>query len=125
MDEASSTIGNHPCQATRKDGRPCDTRIVGDAPYCFGHDPALREERAAARRRGGQNRVTARRLSRLMPLHLVPVFETLRGVLDDVVADRIEPKNAAAAASVARAMVAVLQHGEIEERLRRLEEGTG
>jgi hypothetical protein len=40
----------------------------------------------------------------------------------DVVAARIEPKNAAAAASVARAMVAVLQHGEVEERLRKLEE---
>jgi hypothetical protein len=110
------------CEATRADHRPCTTHVVGDGRFCFAHSPELVAKRDAARRRGGANRATRVRLAKLMPLHLIPVFETLRGVLDDVVADRIEPKNAAAAASVARAMVTVLQHGEVEERLRKLEE---
>ena len=110
------------CQATRRDGSPCETPIVGNGTHCFGHDPAVATKRTEARRRGGRNRVTAQRLAKIMPVRLVPVWEQLEQVLDDVIADRIEPKNAAAAASVARAMVAVLQHGEVEERLRKLEE---
>jgi hypothetical protein len=57
-----------------------------------------------------------------MPASLAPVFDQLAQVLTDVIADRIDPKNAAAAASVARAMVAVLERGEMEQRLRTLEE---
>jgi hypothetical protein len=82
------------------------------------------KQRPDADNGGGRNRATAQRLAKIMPVRLLPVWEQLEQVLADVIADRIEPKNAQAAASVARAMVAVLQHGEVEERLRKLEEGT-
>ena len=110
------------CRATRKDGTPCRTPVVGDAPYCFGHDPAAAVKRTEARRRGGQNRATAKRLAKLMTVRLVPVREQLEGALGDVLADRLSPQQATAAAAVARALLAVLQAGELEERLRKLEE---
>jgi hypothetical protein len=112
------------CEATRRDGERCQTRIVGNGPYCFGHDPAMREKRTAARRQGGQNKANRIRLAKIMPLRLVPVWEQLEQALADVLTGDLDPKQASAAASVARALVAVQQAGEVEERLRKLEEGS-
>jgi hypothetical protein len=109
------------CEATRRDGRPCTTPVVSDGRYCFGHDPGLAAQRAEARRLGGQNRANAKRLSKLLPPRLLPVWEQLEAALGDVLTGTLEPKRAAAAASVARAMVAVLTAGELEERVRALE----
>jgi hypothetical protein len=110
------------CTATRADGRPCQTPVVGDGPFCFGHDPALAAKRDAARRRGGANRSNARRLERLMPLRLKPIFGRLETALKDVLAGDLDPRAASAAANVARALVALQQAGEMEARLRALEE---
>ena len=111
------------CSATRKDGGPCETQIVGDAPLCFGHDPAMRERRLAASRTGGENRSTAKRLSKLLPARLVPVFALLEEALSATLAGTLDPRQATAAAARARAMATVLSAGEVEERLRKLEEG--
>ena len=112
------------CEAVRKDGEPCQTPIVGNGPYCFGHSPDLREKRLAASRKGGQNKANRIRLAKIMPLRLIPVWEQLEQALADVLDGRLEPRQASAAASLGRALVAVLQAGEFEERLRKLEEGT-
>jgi hypothetical protein len=111
-----------PCQATRRDGQRCHTPVVADSCFCFAHEPRLADKRTQARQRGGTNKANHLRLQKLMPASLAPVFDQLAQVLTDVIADRIDPKNAAAAASVARAMVAVLERGEMEQRLRTLEE---
>ena len=110
------------CEAVRRDGRPCETRIVGNSSFCFGHDPALREKRLAASRKGGENKATSRRLSKLMPARLLPVFEQLEAALGEVHAGGLDPKAAGAMAALARAMAAVLAAGELEQRLRALEE---
>ncbi len=109
------------CSATRRDGRPCETPVVSASRYCFGHDPQLAAKRTEARRRGGENRATAKRLSKIMPARLVGPFELLEQALTDVIDGGLDPRQASAAAAVARALVAVLQAGEVEERLRRLE----
>ncbi len=111
-----------PCRGIRTDGQPCATQVVGDGPYCFGHDPALAAKRHEARRRGGQNRATAKRLSKLMPVRLVPVFARLEQALEETHAGTLDPKQAQVLASLARALVAVLTAGELEERVRRLEQ---
>ena len=109
------------CTATRKDGQPCATRVVGDGSLCFAHDPALTTKRAAVRRRGGENRSTAKRLSKLLPARLAPVFAVLERALSDVIDGSLDPKRATAAAALARAMAAILAAGELEERVRQLE----
>ena len=112
------------CHATRNDGQPCTTPVVSTGRYCFGHDPDLAAKRAEARRRGGANRANRVRLAKIMPVRLIPVWEQLEQALADVLDGRLEPRQASAAASLGRALVAVLQAGEFEERLRKLEEGT-
>ena len=96
--------------------------MLADSRYCFAHAPELAARRAEARRRGGQRRSNAVRLRGLVPPRLIPTFDQLETALADVLAGALDPKQATAAAAVARAMVAVLQAGELEERLRKLEE---
>ncbi|ACZ38915.1 hypothetical protein [Sphaerobacter thermophilus] len=110
------------CTATRRDGGRCTARALPGRPYCFAHDPELQAERTEARRRGGRNRAKVVRLRRLVPPRLLPVFDQLEQALRDVLGGSLEPRRAMAAASVARALVDVLQAGELEERLRKLEE---
>ena len=112
------------CTATRKDGQPCTAQVLGDGRQCWAHDPALVEQRAQKRRLGGQNRATARRLTKLMPVRLLPVWDQLEQALADVLSGDLDPRQATAAAAVARALALILQAGELEERMRRLEEAS-
>jgi hypothetical protein len=113
------------CSATRKDGRPCTAPALPGEVHCFGHSPGLAAQRAAGVRRGGQHKASIVRLKRLAPPALVSVFDRLDQTLDQVLAGDLDPKIATAAAQVARAMVATVQHGEHEERLRQLEGRAG
>jgi hypothetical protein len=44
------------CEHTKGDGRPCRANARAGSRFCFFHDPAAAEQRAAAHRRGGQER---------------------------------------------------------------------
>ena len=112
------------CAATRRDGSPCTTQVVGDGRFCFAHSPELATKRREAQQRGGQNRATAKRLSKLMPIRLVPIWGQLEQALADVLDGSLDPRQATAAAALARALAAVLQVGELEQRLRDLEAAT-
>jgi hypothetical protein len=57
-----------------------------------------------------------------MPIRLVPVFERLETALTELHAGTLDPRVGGAMASVAGALIRCVQAGEIEERLRRLEE---
>ena len=109
------------CAASRKDGRPCTAPALS-GPFCFAHDPDREQERAEARRRGGKGRSTIARLHAMMPRDLRGVYETLGQAMTEVHQGELDPRKASAMASIARAMVAVLEAGDFEERLRRLEE---
>jgi len=93
--------------------------------HCFAHAPALAERRTAARRRGGANSAKVVRLRSLMPPRLIPVFDRLETALQETHDGALDPRAAQAMASIARALVAVLTAGELEERLRKLEERGG
>lgn len=93
--------------------------------YCFTHSPATAEARITARQRGGANSAKIIRLRSLIPPRLLGAYELLEKALGDVLQGSLEPRQAMAAAAVARAMVAVLTAGELEERVRQLEQGEG
>jgi len=57
----------------------------------------------------------------LVPPRLVPVYDRLEQALGQVHDDTLQPRQASAMAALARAMVAVLTSGELEERVRELE----
>jgi hypothetical protein len=109
------------CAGVRKDGQPCQAPAVAVSGYCYAHDPSRSGERADTRRRGGHNSSAQARLRGLVPPRLIAVYDALEEALEQVHAGTLVPAKAQAMASLARAMVGVLQAGEVEERLRDLE----
>ncbi len=45
-----------PCKARNDRGEPCSSPRMEGSEYCFFHNPAVAEKRAAARKQGGINR---------------------------------------------------------------------
>jgi hypothetical protein len=63
------------------------------------------------------------RLRGLAPPRLVPIFDQFEWALVEVHDGELDPKAAQAMASLARALATLLTAGELEERVRRLENG--
>lgn len=109
------------CKALTKNGRPCQGRPLADG-YCRFHSATTAEAQQEARRRGGQNKAKTVRLGRLVPPRLIPIFDTLEEAMNECYSGELEPRIAQALASLAGAMVKVIAAGEMEERLRKLEQ---
>ena len=109
------------CKSKTRTGEPCRGFAMEDG-YCFSHLPALDKKRQEARAKGGKNSARAARLKKLVPPRLIPVFDRLEKALGEVHTGELESKQATAMAALARAMVAVLTSGELEERVRGLED---
>jgi len=109
------------CSATRRDGEPCRARPTRDG-LCMAHSPTLREKAQEARRAGGYNSARAARLGKLVPPRLMSVYDLLEEALGQVHQGELEPRIAQAMAALAGAMVRVLTSGELEARVRALEE---
>jgi hypothetical protein len=86
------------------------------------HDPALADKRQEARRRGGQASARIARLGKLVPPRLMSVYDRLEEALGQVHDGQLDPRIAQAMSSLASAMVKVLTSGELEARVRALEE---
>jgi hypothetical protein len=110
------------CHGLRVDGEPCRSTIVAMSGYCYTHDPSVVEARTAARRRGGAASSKVHRARKLAPPLLRDVFDVLMKALEEVHSGVLEPQRAQAMASVARAAVSTLTAGELEQRIRDLEE---
>ncbi len=113
-DSANNQRADGPtCPAPTKSGKPCQGR-PRDSGYCFAHDPATKEEREAARVKGGQKSSRAARLEKLLPSRLRPTFDMLEAAMKEVHEGRLDPRQATAMASLAGAMVKVIKAGEEE-----------
>lgn len=110
------------CRATRQDGQPCTAPRRPGSLYCIGHDPELAERRAAGRRQGGHNRSALARAMKTVPAALTPACAMLWQAMNDVYAGKLDAKRATALAALARALTTAVQAGELEDRLRRLEQ---
>jgi len=101
---------------------PCAALARPSGRYCWAHDPELAEKRAEVRRRGGRNSAKAARLRALVPPRLLPIFDQLEAALTEVHDGALDARRASAMAALAGAMVRVLTAGELEERVRTLEQ---
>jgi hypothetical protein len=85
--------------------------------WCYWHSPSTAQDRAEARRRGGQNRSNRVRAKKGLPDGAL-TLDQLRGVLgltiQDVREGRVEPGVGSSVASLARAYVAVNEAGAVE-----------
>jgi hypothetical protein len=113
------------CISLKEGGKPCRAPAITLEGYCFMHDPGLVARRNEARRKGGKNSAKIIRLRGLIPPRLVVVYDKLENALGEVHEGKLNPQQASAMASIARAMVAVLTSGELEERVRNLEDKAG
>lgn len=122
------TDGFPACAAARKDGMPCGMHRLSGSPYCWSHDPGAAQERAEARRRGGQS--AQRRLGRSpeeaylgVTLHDIPA---VRRLLEIAAEGTLALGNSAVRnrtlASIATVAVRVFEAGEVEVRISALEQ---
>jgi len=118
--EENQTESKRLCRSPNRDGSPCRARAHADG-YCFSHSPNMAVKRTEARSKGGTNSAKSIRLRALVPPRLIPVFDKLEAALDEVYGGKLEAKQGTAMAAIARAMVAVLTSGELEERVRDIE----
>lgn len=109
------------CESLKADGTSCRSLALPSGSYCWAHDPEMAAERRRARAQGGANSARSRRLSKLMPERLRPVWDLLEKALTETHAGTLEPRVASAMASLASAMCKVVQLGEMETRLRDVE----
>ena len=109
------------CQGVRKDGSPCTAPVLDGGQFCYAHDPAKTDERDEARRKGGRNSSSLARVAKLLPARLGGIYDVLERAIGEVHDGSLEPIRANAIANLARAAAAVLQAGEMEQRLRDLE----
>lgn len=115
------------CQATNQGGKPCSAQHWRDG-WCRWHHPDLADERRAWSAKGGSSRSNKARAKKALPDAVLSPVE-LQGVLSqairDVLAGTLEPGPANAAAALSRALVAIREATETEERLAALERVAG
>ena len=112
------------CLGQNRDGSACQAKPRPGSDRCPWHTPALAEQRRAWSRKGGQSRSNKARTAKRLPSEVLTMSE-LQGVLcvvlRDVIAGKTEPGIGNCAAGLGRAIAAVAQVAEIEERLTALE----
>ena len=84
----------------------------------IGHDPGALE----ASRKGGRAKSRAERAGKLLLARLQPMVSLLEDALGEVHRGELDPRAASAMASLAGALVRAMTAGELEERLRALED---
>lgn len=111
------------CSGIRVDGERCRSFASPETGFCWFHDPRpeVAMRRTAGRREASKYK-RQKRLKALLPPRLVSVYEHLEKALIDAYEGRLPATRAAAMASVATAMVRVLEAGEIEQKVRELEQ---
>ena len=111
------------CRGTRRDGTACQAppHAIGPDGFCWAHSPAKRDERRAARAKGGERRSNASRAGAALPKDLADVRDRLLGALGKLENGELEPRTATAMAAIARAVVAVQEAGALERATAALE----
>jgi hypothetical protein len=112
------------CQAKTGDGKPCGG-YANASGYCFTHDPTRGKERAEARRKGGQNRLTPKFADASMVKTPIRAVAGVMSLLDVATIDTLAQDNSAlrtrGLVSIALAYLKALEVGEIEARLEAIE----
>lgn len=116
------------CRGTNAEGKPCSARAQPGRKWCQWHDPAREAERAQWRSQGGKARSTRNTAERELKRYATDMGSlrgTLFHVLKRVESGDLEPNVGNSIATIVRAIVAVSQSVEVEERLAALEQRAG
>lgn len=112
------------CAAANASGEPCQAQPVRADGFCYWHSPSVAEERAAKRREGGRARSNRERLKKRLPAEPLGAEELasyLSLVFRGLIAGKIDPPIATAAANVARTIRDISAWSDLDARLSALE----
>jgi len=116
------------CSFSKQDGFPCRNAPMQDEEFCFWHSPEHAEAAAEARRLGGLRRRKERITGGAYDFVGLESVAQIRRLLEIATADTLvlEPSIARsrALAYLAQMALKALEVGELEERVRALEEVT-
>jgi len=120
------------CKAIKSDGTPCNAPVAEGREYCFHHDPDRTEEASQARQKGctaaREAKRRANRDANRPPLKTFRLksLEDVRRLLEATVNDfrtrLINADEARCLAYVANILIGSIKDGEIESRLKELED---
>jgi hypothetical protein len=109
------------CTATKRDGSPCTLPSYGSDGLCWAHDPKNAERRRRGQSRGGKSKPSK---------ELASIKQRLSDLADDVLEAKVDKGVAAVASQILNVYLRsielerkIRETEELEERIRRLEEG--
>ena len=113
------------CQGDNQHGEPCRQAPLLEGDFCFWHDPEHAEEAAQARRLGGQRRRREKVVESIYDLGDLDTVADLRRILRVATLDTVALDNGVqrnrTLATLVLAAARLLEVGELEERLQRIE----
>jgi hypothetical protein len=101
------------CQATRKDGEPCQAWASRSTGYCPLHSENSRQIQAL----GGLSKTRANMLASRLPSRLQPLLDLLSESIEQTHKGELKPAQGQAIAALASALVKVTEVSEFETRL--------
>ena len=116
------------CRFQKDNGEPCRATPMRGEEYCFWHHPEHAEEAAEARRLGGLRRRKERITQGAYDFEGLQSVTQIRRLLEVAVVDTLSLESSIARsralAYLAQTALKALEVGELEERLRALEQVT-
>jgi hypothetical protein len=117
------------CKAIRADGGRCSSPPLRDGDFCLWHDPAHVDEVAEARRLGGLRRRRETAVGGAYDFEGLGSVPSIRRLVEVAVVDTLSLENSIARARtlayLAQTAARLLEVGELEERLARVEAALG
>ena len=117
------------CSARKDDGSPCGSPPLRDGDFCLMHDPEHAEEMQEARRLGGLRRRKEKVTSGAYDFEGLNDVRQVRRLLEIAALDALGLENSIARsrtlAYLAQVSIKLLEVGELEERVRALEQLLG
>jgi hypothetical protein len=126
LEETAAPIGENSggCTGLKRDGNRCHAQALTGSRYCFFHDPAAAEERAAASKRGGEKTRAAVLPPGTpdFPLNSATDAGALLGrTINQLLRGELDPKIANAVGYLLTIKIKATDLGKLEERMAALE----
>lgn len=114
-----------PCHALTANGSACQASAIDGSDYCFFHDPAKADERREAQSTGGKQnkmKVLADDVPDIAVRDCRDVVALVSETINQVRKGQIDPRVANAVGYLANVLIKAVEQGDIEQRIKELED---
>ena len=122
-------MASRACNSSKRDGSPCGAPPLRESDFCLMHDPAHADDVQEGRRLGGQRRRREVIVSNAYDFDGLGSVEQIRRLVEIAVVDTLGLDNSIARARtlayLAQSATKLLEVGELEQRLERVEGALG